>query len=369
MNEAATTYIKATLPVLLVYNIDPTWPPVDIQTCQADAEMLTSALVEEGYTVAAACLETQELDSILSQYDPSTHLIFNWCEEFPGVPHSCAEVARRLEEFGYTFTGADSQALELSMDKPRIKEILAAERIPMPLWQIFTEPWAEGWDHFPAIVKPAFEHSSLGVSRDAVVRTPDELTERIRYVYREFHQPAIVEEFIDGREFHVTVLGNGSLQVLPPAEMDFSAFGDIKDRLCTYESKFDPASSPYNLIEIRLPAQLTPQEQRRLERVALATYRATQCRDYARLDIRLRDGTFYVLDVNHNADISPDTSLALAAEVSGLSYGKLGSLLVCLSAQRHPLFMKYATRNRKTKCLRSVELQDRRRMPEPVTTA
>jgi D-alanine-D-alanine ligase len=120
--------------------------------------------------------------------------------------------------------------------------------------------------------------------------------------------------------------------------MDFSAFEDPRDRLCTYESKFDPQSKAYNLIKLHLPAPLTADEEKRLNRVALAAYRAADCRDYARLDIRLRDGIFYVLDINPNADISPDTSTAMAAEKAGLPYGKFGSLLVSLASRRHPIF-------------------------------
>lgn len=341
-DETTSDHIEARPPVLLIYNIDPQWPLADIRACQADADLLASALSEEGHAVTAVCLENRELASILKQYDPNQYLVFNWCEEFPGIPHSGANVASELEESGFTFTGANSQALVLSQDKRRIKQILKAQDIPRPVWQVFTETWGGEWQYFPAIVKPAFEHSSLGVTREAVIRSPQELSDRVRYVQEAFHQPALVEVFIDGREFHVTVIGNGILRVLPPAEMDFSAFDNIQDRLCTYESKFDPASPSYNLIELRLPAPLTREEHSSLEQVALAAYRATQCRDYARLDIRLRDGTFYVLDVNHNADISPDTSPALAAEIAGLSYGKLGSLLVHLSAQRHPSFRSYA---------------------------
>ena len=134
------------------------------------------------------------------------------------------------------------------------------------------------------------------------------------------------------------MLGDGKLHTLPPAEMDFSAFNNVKDRLCTFESKFDPQSRSYSMIELHLPAVLSPSEQRQLETAALAAYRLVGCRDYARLDLRLRDGIFYVLDVNPNADFSPDTSLAMAAELCGLSYGQLGSLLINLAAGRHPKF-------------------------------
>jgi D-alanine-D-alanine ligase len=122
--------------------------------------------------------------------------------------------------------------------------------------------------------------------------------------------------------------------MLPPAEMDFSAFADVRDRLCTLESKTDPASIHYNQIKLRLPAPLDDDEYRRLEQISRAAYRAVGCRDYARIDIRLRDSTFYVLDVNPNADISYQGSLACAGAVAGYSYGAVGSHLINLAARR-----------------------------------
>jgi D-alanine-D-alanine ligase len=165
-----------------------------------------------------------------------------------------------------------------------------------------------------------------------------ELNKRVRYVFDELHQPALVEEFIDGREFHVGVIGNGALCVLPPAEIDYSSFEDIHDRLCTYEANFDKDSLAYKNTIPRLPASLKHRQLSNLEEVVIAAYRATDCRDYARIDIRKRDGVFYVLDVNHNADISSDNSLVQAAELIGYSYGQFGSFLVNLAAQRHPIF-------------------------------
>ena len=330
--------IRTDLPVLLLYNLDRQWPLEEITGYLETTWTLRDALQREGHPVSEICLESEEIPSLLNQYDPDQYVVFNWCEELPQVPRSSAFVAQALEALGFVFTGADSQALAFSQDKRLVKQRLHSHGIPTPQWRVYTSASSHGWDRFPAIVKPAFEHCSFGVTRDAVVRSAAELAKRVDYVLETFSQPALVEEFIDGREFHVTVIGNGTLHALPPAEMDFSAFGDVKDRLCTYESKFDAQSAPYNLIELRLPAPLAEQEQRALEAAALEAYRATDCRDYARLDIRLRDGVFYVLDVNPNADIGPDTSLALAAEMAGLSYGKLGSLLVNLAAQRHRVY-------------------------------
>lgn len=330
---------RSDVPVLLLYNLNRDWSAEEIHESVQAMETLLEGLQGEGHAVTPTSLEDADLGGLLSGFSPNDSLVFNWCEELPGVPHSAAAVARTLETLGFTFTGADSKALDFNQDKRLVKQRLRQEGVPTPTWKIYASSGKNGWDRFPAIVKPAFEHCSFGVTREAVVRSPDELSQRIEYVLDSFSQPALVEEFIDGREFHVTVIGNGKLHILPPAEMDFSAFEDVRDRLCTYESKFDPQSVPYNAIELRLPAPLSEAELAELKRVCVAAYHAAYCRDYARMDVRLgSDSAFYVLDVNPNADISPDASLALAAEVAGYSYGQLGSWLVNLAAQRHPLF-------------------------------
>jgi D-alanine-D-alanine ligase len=167
----------------------------------------------------------------------------------------------------------------------------------------------------------------------------------------------MVEEFIDGREFHVGVIGNDDVRVLPPAEIDYSFFQDIHDRLCTYESNFDKTSLAYQQTIPKFPARLTEEQLSRLEELALSAYRAIDCRDYARMDLRLRDGRFYLLDVNPNPDISADTSLVKGAEMIGLSYGKLGSLLINLAARRHPnssIFLQPAGTGEE-RCLDSLE--------------
>jgi D-alanine-D-alanine ligase len=330
--------LKTSLPVLILYNLNPEWTQEDIDESRKVMQTLAGAMRGEGHPVTEVCLENQDLSGLLRPYSPDDTIVFNWCEEIPGVPHSYDLIAQTLEELGFTFTGADSKALSFSQDKRLVKQRLDAYSIGTPQWQIFPSPYGDGWMHFPAIVKPALDHCSLGVTREAVVWSAEALASRIEYVIDNFHGPALVEEFIDGREFHVTVLGNGKLHVLPIAEMDFSAFTDPNDRLCTYESKFDPHSQAYNLINLCLPAQITGAEEETLSKIAMDGFRVADCRDYARLDIRLRNGIGYILDINPNADISPDTSPVLAAERVGLSYGKFGSLLVNLASLRHPIF-------------------------------
>jgi D-alanine-D-alanine ligase len=331
-------YRRTDLPVLLLYNVDRTWSQAEIRESVDLTDILVNALRAIGHPVTGICLDANDLPILLQPYNPDEVIVFNWCEEVPGVPHSCPLVARELERRGFTFTGAGSRPLALCQDKRRVKRRLQKRGIPTPAWQVYTSLHKVEWMRFPAIVKPAFEHCSFGITREAVVQSTEDLLLRIRYVLEELQQPALVEDFIDGREFHVGVIGNAALRMLPPAEIDYSSFDDIHDRLCTYEANFDKTSLAYRFTLPRLPAVLADDQLCSLEEVVIAAYRATGCRDYARLDIRLRDGIFYVLDINHNADISPDTSLVLAAESIGYSYGQFGSLLVNLAARRHPLF-------------------------------
>ncbi|MCK7476380.1 MAG: hypothetical protein M0C28_01435 [Candidatus Moduliflexus flocculans] len=201
-----------------------------------------------------------------------------------------------------------------------------------------TAPKAGGWDIFPAIVKTAHEHCSIGISPESVVTSPAELERRVAHVLEVHEQPALVEEFINGREFHVAAWGNGTVTMLPVAEMDYGALTDIRDRLFTYEGKYVPGTRIYEGIELRVPVTLEAEALAALERIVLATYRATGCRDYGRIDLRWRDGIFYVIDVNPNPDINPETSLTCAAAEVGYSYGEMGSRIVNLAAARHPVF-------------------------------
>jgi D-alanine-D-alanine ligase len=328
---------KTDLPVLVLYDVDPQWPPASIQERLEEVRLLIDALKAVGHPVNCARLENDDLTMLLNQYDPDKIIVFNCCEDIPGIRRSCALAAQKLEMLGFIFTGADSNALTLSQDKREIKRRLEKAGIPTPIWEVFTTAKCRTWKRFPAIVKPAFEHCSCGITREAVVQTPAELAQRLSYVLEEFQQPAIIEDFIDGCEFHVGVIGNGTLHVLPPGQIDYLDFSDIHDRLCTYESNFDKTCLAYRLTAPKMSCTLGQAELGALNDIVAKAYHATNCRDYARMDIRLLDGFFYVLDVNPNADIGPQTSLALGAKKIGYSYGKFGSLLVNLAAQRHLL--------------------------------
>src|SRR5512143_2551378 len=156
-------------PVLLLYNINPAWPPEDIAASRLIAAAFRKSLEGEGQPVAEACLEDQDLRRLLLPYSPEEDIVVNWCEELPGIPHSYDLVARILEDLGYVFTGADSSTLAFSQDKRKVKRRLDSRRIPTPKWQVLSAKTGETWTTFPAIAKPALEHCSYGISREAVV--------------------------------------------------------------------------------------------------------------------------------------------------------------------------------------------------------
>lgn len=329
---------RTDLPVLLLHNLDPTWTETETREVVHEVALLEAAMTDVGHPVTSLPVSARRLGPLLKPFRPEAYVVFNICEALPGIPRSDVHVARTLDRLGFVYTGSRASVLALSWDKARCKRLLDRQRLPTPRWYVAETPEVQGWGCFPAIVKPAFEHSSYGVTNEAVVLNPAELRRRVAYVLDTYHEPALVEDFIDGREFHVTLWGDGQVEILPPAEMDFGAFEDVHDRLCTYDSKFSPGTPAYEKIQIRTPAALDEAALRELERTALAVYRVFGCRDYARLDLRLRDGVFYVLDINPNAEISSETSMTFAAEAAGYSYGDMASTLVNLAALRHPQF-------------------------------
>lgn len=335
---------RTDLPVLLLHNIDQAWDPADLDITLQEVANLESAIEEQGHPVTNVPVFDHDLSSCLSAYDTDRHIVFNWCEEIPGVANSEVLVAETLEDLDFTYTGATPEVLRFCWDKEMVKRLLERAGVPTPRWRIYDSLKIDDWSCFPAIVKPSREHCSHGVTTDAVVTSPQKLKDRIGYILDAFRQPALVEDFIDGREFHVSLWGNGSVRMLPPAEMDFALFDDVRDRLCTYDSKFMPGSSHYVNIGLQLPAALDEAEYERLKKTSILAYKTSGCRDYARLDIRLRDGVFYVLDVNPNSDISAEASMACAAEYAGYSHGEMISRIINLAAKRHPIFGKRPAR-------------------------
>lgn len=339
-NQKQELLIKLTekdISVVLLHNLDMNWGRSDIEKAAQEISSMEGAVRAEGHAVINTPLFDDNLASVLAPFDPQAHIVLNWCESIPGVPKSESYVPRILEEMKLIYTGSDASIIELGWNKPEIKNILHNNNISTPIWGVFTNEEFPGWNCYPAIVKPAYEHCSYGLTHESVVSTEAELRNRIRYILDNFKGPAIVEDFIDGREFHVPVWGNGTIEMLPPIEMDFSACSDIHERLCTYDSKFKEDSRDFQKIGIVTRIDIGQDEYMALEKAVKKAYALTGCRDYARIDVRLRNGIFYILDVNPNPDIGAETSMAYAAGEKGYSYGEMLSRLIHFASLRHPL--------------------------------
>jgi len=326
------------LKVLVLYNIDNSWDSFEISDARNSSEILFESLKSEGIESYLEELIDPYLENILERYNPDDTIIFNLCETLPGIPYSERRVLEIIRNKGFTYTGNIPEVIELSCDKQKAKKVLSKLGIRVPYGAVLTKEEAVGWNLFPAIVKPAREHCSLTLTEKSVVFDTSSLQEQIQLVNNELNQPALVEDFIDGREFHVSVWNNEPPEILPPVEMDFSAFSEARKRLCTYDSKFIPGSEHYEKIETRIPATLKENLFKKLEKNVLKTWKGLGGLDYARFDFRLRDDNFYLLDINPNNDISIETSFAMAAEMNSYSYGQMAKRIVMMAAERHPVF-------------------------------
>ena len=324
--------------VLVLYDLDPVWNSFEISDARNSSKVLFKSLKDEEIETYLEELNDPDLERILERYSPNDTIIFNLCETLPNIPHSERRVLEIIENKGFTYTGNVPEVIELSYDKQKVKEVLGSLGIRVPYGAVLTPEEAAGWNLFPAIVKPSREHCSLTITEKSVVFDTFSLQEQIHLVNNELKQPAMVEDFIDGREFHVSVWNNEQPEILPPAEMNFSAFCEARKRLCTYDSKFIPGSEHYNKIETLIPAPLDEKLLKKLEKKVLTTWKGFGCLDYARFDFRLRDDKFYLLDINPNNDISIDTSFSLAAEMISYSYGQMAKRIVMMAAERHPEF-------------------------------
>jgi D-alanine-D-alanine ligase len=250
-------------------------------------------------------------------------VVFNLCESVYG--NSCWEmnIPALLDLLRIPYTGSPPLTLGLCQDKGMVKDILVSKGIPTPGYKIFGRPGRHAMGNaYPMIVKPVHEDGSLGISTESVVFDDEALARQIRYVIEKYQQPALVEEFIDGREINAGMLEtNGHLKVLPLSEIDYSDFPEGVPRLCGYHAKWVSESFEYQRTKPICPAPLDGAMQEKLEEVALRVFRIFGCRDYARVDVRIdRDGRIFIIEVNPNPDISPQSGMTRAIKMEGLTY-------------------------------------------------
>jgi D-alanine-D-alanine ligase len=323
-------------PVLLLYGLDEASHAFEIESTLGLIKAANDALVARGWRVLPLQV-THDLIAPLKAFDPKAWVVFNLCEGEPAQAFYYAKATRVLGEMGFTFTGSEAWSLEETQYKWRMKALMEQAGVPTPKWAVFDRAEDVRFDAFPAIVKPAAEHCSYGITRDSVVMNEAEARRQAARVIDEFNQPALIEEFLDSAEYNVTVWGAGDdMTVLGISSMTYDAFSDIHDRLCTFDAKWTPESEAYQRIPAICPAPVSDELKRKIEAVSVAAYRASGCRDYGRVDLRLRGHQPMALDINSNCDVSPDGGFANAARAAGLSYGEMLERVIELAVARMP---------------------------------
>lgn len=261
-------------------------------------------------------------------------MAFNVCERFNGSSLFEPHIASMLELLNIPYTGSGPLTLATCINKVRVKEILMHHGILTPNYQVFysrnkkIDPELK----FPLIVKPVCMDNSIGITADAVVNNEEELRSKVSYILRTYDQPALVEEFIDGKEITVGVLGNGrNSSILPISEVSFKNWPEDESKVYSYEAKWLKDSDEWKGVSIDCPANVPKYQEYRIKRTALQVYNVLGCRDYGRIDFRLsKDGVPYVLEMNPNPGISPFISegeqpdlIPFASQKAGLSYDEL----------------------------------------------
>lgn len=266
-------------------------------------------------------------------------VVFNLVESIEGEARLEAAVAAVLELAGVSYTGSTPLALALGLEKAHARAVLRAHGVAVAAGALLTrgdEPLPGA--PFPWIVKPSREDASHGITRDSVVTNAAAARACAREIIARYAEPALVEQFLPGREFNLAILGEGDkAEMLAPAEIDFSRLPEGHPPLVTYEAKWVATSAAYRGTP-SIPARtLTAELRTALGAAALAAYRAIGLRDYGRVDVRLdADGRPVVLEVNPNPDLSPDAGFARAARNTGISYEQLIARIVRAAAARRP---------------------------------
>lgn len=289
-------------------------------------EQVAAALAAAGHRPALLGIydDLRELIDKLAEHKPD--LVFNLCETFAGRDANEGNVTAALVLLGQRFTGTGPVGMALRQDKAVTKKLLQFHDVSCPRFAIFDTDNLEfaGKMRFPVFVKPMRGDASLGVHDSSLVRNYENLVERVDFIHKSLQDVALVEEYIEGREFYVGVLGNNPAEALPIIEMDFSKLPQGYPHIYGWEAKFDHASRQYDSVNAIVATDLAPEVRYRITTAALEATYALQVRDYARVDIRLaQDGIPYVIEVNANPYLEQTSAFAIAALQAGMGYNTL----------------------------------------------
>jgi len=293
------------------------------------ADSVFAAISDNGYNATILPLRESLMSLVRRVKELKVDVLINLCEEFRNRPQLESNVAAMFEAFGIPFTGCPSKALAICQDKFKAKAILNAFGLPTAKGWLATSSDQKINIPFPAIVKPNQEDASLGIYQDSVVHDQASLQGRVSKIIDVYKQGALVEEFIQGREFNVAVLETDRLQALPVSEIDFSAMPESAPHICSYEAKWFEDHVLYATTPAVCPASVSDGLRDKLHQYALAAFQAMGCRDYARVDFRMGpDERIAILEVNPNPDTSLDAGYARALKAAGIDYAEFWSLMI-----------------------------------------
>ena len=310
-------------------HVDPTTlgfePEYDIavSTVSEEYQAIVTALRGEGWKVRSVNLkdDLKVLERVVKRNRPD--VVFNLVESFRDEPEFESAIPAFLDLYGVPYTGATPLSLSICRRKGLTKRILQSHGVPTPKFLSL-------WEHkvslrhglkYPLIVKPAREDASAGLDAGSVVADRPALLVRLEHMLHEFGGPVLVEEFIEGRELHVAMLGNDPPEMLPPLEYDFSELPEGEPAIISYAAKWNPLAEVFHRVITRCPAPMSRTLQRRLAKACLGAWHAVGCRDYARLDVRVsKKDEPYVLEINPNPDLTEGVSFMESAEEVGLTF-------------------------------------------------
>ena len=302
-----------------------------------DREEIFDALVKLGHEPVYQVIDGRD-QTLVAIARAEADLVFNLTESYAGDDTMDMNIAAFLDLLGKPYTGAGPHALYLAQDKALAKKIFAFHQIRTPF---FATSYKGKLDHshdiaFPLIVKPCSEDGSIGIDMGSVVGSVKELMERIHYIHEEFDGPALIEEYIEGRELYAAVLGNESPEVLPLIELDLSKLPEGTPKIAGKEVKWEKDTEHYRVTKSAPAEDLDEDTSHLLSETALAAYQALKLRDYGRIDMRLTPkGEVYVIEANPNPWLASGAEFHMAARKAGRTYPQLISEIVDLAKARY----------------------------------
>lgn len=303
-----------------------------------DREEIFEALEKLGHEPFYYVLDGRP-QTLVSLAKCGADLIFNLTESYAGDDTKEMNIAAYMDLLGLKYTGGGPHALFLAQDKAVAKKLFAFHGIKTPY---FATAYRGRIDHahdiaFPLIVKPMQEDGSIGIDADAVVDSVKELMERVEYIQDEFDSPALIEEYIEGREIYAAILGSyESAQSLPLVELDLSKLPKGTPKIASYDVKFEKDTEAHRLTKSHIATDLDEETAAHLSETALGAYRAVKLRDYGRIDMRLsKKGEVYVIEANPNPWLASGQEFAMAAKESGRSYTQMISEIVDCALARY----------------------------------